>query len=144
MTSARNARETEITPIARHCMDEDGWHDVVRRFAPYVHAVAHAHQLPEADAEAVFTEVFLQTWTATDRLDGDEAIRGWIVGLTHRLASERREALGPMIAPPPYAHLMDLRRALLVSGALRRPAPRRLHRRSRERRRRTGQHAQGT
>jgi hypothetical protein len=137
MTSARKAHETDITTATAPGMTPDGWSDVVRRFAPYVAAVARAHRLPEAEAELVFAEVFLRTWTEIDRLAGDEAIRGRIVELAQQIATEQREALGPMTAAPPEARLEELRRALMVSEALRRPLTQRRHGRSRDRRRRS-------
>jgi DNA-directed RNA polymerase specialized sigma24 family protein len=117
MTSARKAHETE-TPRTHHTEDTGRWTEVVRRFAPYVHAVVRAHRLPEPAADEVFDDVFVQTWANMGRLDGDDALRGWIVELTQRLATERREALGPMLAAPPQAQLDELRGALQVSEAL--------------------------
>jgi RNA polymerase sigma-70 factor (ECF subfamily) len=73
--------------------DPQAWPDLVRRFAPYVHAIARAHGLQEHDAEDVFQEVFVRTWQNLDRLRTDEAIRPWIGQLTRRLAVDRIRVL---------------------------------------------------
>ena len=120
MTSARKAQDKEIAPRIRRSDDADAWGELVRRFAPYVHAVAHAHHLPETDAESVFEEVFVRLWTQVDTLAGDEAIRSWIVELTTRLASDHHAALRPAVAAPSDARMEELHRALILHEALRR------------------------
>jgi RNA polymerase sigma-70 factor, ECF subfamily len=70
--------------------DEAAWPDLVRAFAPYVHAIAvKAYRLSEQDAEDVFQEVFLRTWQNLGRLRSDDAIRPWIGQLTRRLCIDR-------------------------------------------------------
>jgi hypothetical protein len=123
MMSARKGHEREIRdPPGRREPFASGWSDVVQRFAPYVHAVARAHRLPEPDAEWVFTEVFVRTWAEAEELTGDEAIRTRIIDTTRQVATERRLALGPIPGAPSEEHLDGLRRALMVSEALRGPA----------------------
>src|SRR5918997_7071724 len=56
--------------------DQASWAEVVRSFAPYVHAMAvRAYGLGEREAEEVFQEVFLRTYLRLGELDGDEARR---------------------------------------------------------------------
>ena len=70
--------------------DEAAWPELVRAFAPYVHAIAvRAYGLSEQDAEDVFQDVFLRTWKNLGRLRSDDAIRPWIGQLTRRLCVDR-------------------------------------------------------
>jgi RNA polymerase sigma-70 factor (ECF subfamily) len=70
--------------------DEAAWPELVRAFAPYVHAIAvRAYGLSEQDAEDVFQEVFLRTWQNLGRLRSDDAIRPWIGQLTRHLCVDR-------------------------------------------------------
>ena len=70
--------------------DEAAWPELVRAFAPYVHAIAvRAYRLSEQDAEDVFQDVFLRTWKNLGRLRSDDAIRPWIGQLTRRLCVDR-------------------------------------------------------
>jgi RNA polymerase sigma-70 factor, ECF subfamily len=70
--------------------DEAAWPELVRAFAPYVHAIAvRAYRLSEQDAEDVFQEVFLRTWKNLGSLRSDDAIRPWIGQLTRRLCVDR-------------------------------------------------------
>jgi RNA polymerase sigma factor (sigma-70 family) len=70
--------------------DEAAWPELVRAFAPYVHAIAvRAYRLSEQDAEDVFQDVFLRTWKNLGRLRSDDAIRPWIGQLTRRLCIDR-------------------------------------------------------
>jgi RNA polymerase sigma-70 factor (ECF subfamily) len=108
------------TPRGRRSEDVEAWRELVRRFAPYVHAIVRANRLPEPEAEHVFEEVFARTWARIDELDDDEAIRSWIVELAGRVASDRRVALQPGVAAPSAEHVQELRRALMVREAIRR------------------------
>ena len=54
MRPAGETSETGFVSRGRRSEDVEGWHEIVRRFAPYVHAVCVAHGLPEDGAEAVF------------------------------------------------------------------------------------------
>lgn len=73
--------------------DEAAWPELVRTFAPYVHAIAvRAYRLSDHDAEDVFQEVFLRTWQNLANLRSDAAIRPWIGQLTRRLCVDRLRA----------------------------------------------------
>ena len=90
--------------------DPTPWAQVVRSFAPYVHAVAvRAYGLGEAEAEEVFQEVFLRTYLRLGELDGDEARCAWVTSLTREVAARRSRG-----APPAAELLAEL------DGALRR------------------------
>lgn len=68
----------------------DAWQEFVRRFAPYVHAIAvRGYRLGEQDGEDVFQEVFMRAWMHLDSLRDDAAIRPWLAQLTRRLAIDR-------------------------------------------------------
>ena len=70
--------------------DADAWPELVRRFSPYVYAIAaRAYRLSEHDAEDVFQEVFVRAWQRLDELRSDDAIRPWLAQLTRRLAVDR-------------------------------------------------------
>jgi RNA polymerase sigma-70 factor (ECF subfamily) len=70
--------------------DADAWPELVRRFSPYVYAIAaRAYRLSEHDAEDVFQEVFIRAWQRLDELRSDDAIRPWLAQLTRRLAVDR-------------------------------------------------------
>jgi RNA polymerase sigma factor (sigma-70 family) len=100
--------------------DHHAWQELVRRFAPYVHAVATANALPEADAELAFDEVFLRLWSRLGELADDDAIRSYVVTQADRVVAVRRRALPE---PPPAAGrdaAHALREALAVSEAARR------------------------
>jgi RNA polymerase sigma-70 factor (ECF subfamily) len=85
----RRYRDAEVFSRCRRG-DESAWPELVRNFAPYVHAIAvGAYRLSEPDAEDVFQEVFLRTWQNLGRLKSDEAIRPWIAQLTRRLCVDR-------------------------------------------------------
>jgi len=90
--SARRARSAAEAEVVSRCRagDEAAWPELVRAFAPYVHAIAvRAYRLSEPDAEDVFQEVFLRTWQHLARLRSDESIRPWIGQLTRRLCVDR-------------------------------------------------------
>ena len=73
--------------------DTDAWPEFVRRFSPYVYAIAvRAYRLSEPDAEDVFQEVFLRAWQHLDELRDDTAIRPWLGQLTRRVAIDRLRA----------------------------------------------------
>jgi DNA-directed RNA polymerase specialized sigma24 family protein len=78
-------------------MDEQAdWAQVVRSYAPYVHAVAvRAYGLGEVEAEEVFQEVFLRTYLRLGQLDGDEARRAWVTSLTREVAAARSRGVAP-------------------------------------------------
>jgi DNA-directed RNA polymerase specialized sigma24 family protein len=87
MKPAEEASETGFTSRGRRSDDLEGWHEIVRRFAPYVHAVCVAHGLTEDSAEPVFEEVFTRMWTEIDRLADDEALRARVTMLTEAVAA---------------------------------------------------------
>jgi RNA polymerase sigma-70 factor (ECF subfamily) len=70
--------------------DAEAWPEFVRRFSPYVYAIAlRAFRLSEPDAEDVFQEVFIRAWQHLDELRDDAAIRPWLGQLTRRAAVDR-------------------------------------------------------
>jgi DNA-directed RNA polymerase specialized sigma24 family protein len=70
--------------------ESSAWGELVRSFAPYVHAVARGYGLAEAEAEEVFQEVFLRTWLLGEPED-DKAMRARIVELTRGVAAARSD-----------------------------------------------------
>jgi DNA-directed RNA polymerase specialized sigma24 family protein len=95
MRPAEEASETGFVSRGRRSDDVDGWHDIVRRFAPYVHAVCVAHGLTEDGAEPVFDEVFTRMWTEIDRLEDDDALRAHVTQLTEDVAAQCTGASAP-------------------------------------------------
>jgi RNA polymerase sigma-70 factor (ECF subfamily) len=86
------SRARRDAAVVRRCRrgDKAAWPELVRTFAPYIHAIAvQAYRLSEHDAEDVFQEVFLRPWQHLGRLRSDEAIRPWIAQLTRRLCVDR-------------------------------------------------------
>jgi RNA polymerase sigma factor (sigma-70 family) len=99
--------------------DPTAWPELVRRFAPYVHAVAvRAHGLADADAQEVFHEVFLRTWAELEHLGGDAALRRLVVELARDLSRERTRMLAGDPKPVAADLLETLDDALEVSEAL--------------------------
>jgi RNA polymerase sigma factor (sigma-70 family) len=104
--------------------DADAWPDFVRRFAPYVHAIAvRGYRLSEQDGEDVFQEVFLRAWTHIDSLRDDAAIRPWLGQLTRRLCIDRLRAAHPSepLEEEPAAvdeRLEQIEQAVTVNAAL--------------------------
>jgi RNA polymerase sigma-70 factor (ECF subfamily) len=91
---ATPTRASDAAIVAR-CRrgDDAAWPELVRSFAPYVHAVTvRAYGLSEQDAEDVFQEVFLRTWKHLGQLRSDDAVRPWIGQLTRRLSIDRLRA----------------------------------------------------
>ena len=85
----RSAADAEVVSRCRRG-DEAAWPELVRAFAPYVHAIAvRAYRLSEQDAEDVFQEVFLRTWQNLRSLRSNDAVRPWIGQLTRRLCVDR-------------------------------------------------------
>jgi RNA polymerase sigma factor (sigma-70 family) len=85
----RRASDAELIARCRHG-DETAWLELVRGFAPYVHAITvRGYRLSEDDAEDVFQEVFLRIWTHLDQLRSDDAVRPWIGQLTRRISIDR-------------------------------------------------------
>ena len=116
--TARQTSETGF--VSRTEGDENRrWGDIVRRFAPYVHAVARVHGLTEEDCEAVFDEVFARAWATTGEPADDEALRACFVELTERVAETRRRASTAQPAVPSDEQLKCLRDALAVHEATR-------------------------
>jgi DNA-directed RNA polymerase specialized sigma24 family protein len=113
MRPAEEASETGFVSRGRRSDDVDGWHEIVRRFAPYVHAVCVAHGLAEDGAEAVFDEVFTRLWTEIDRLEDDDALRARVTQLTEDVAADSTGA------PAPAEVLRTLSSALSVHEAAR-------------------------
>jgi DNA-directed RNA polymerase specialized sigma24 family protein len=87
MRPAGETSEAGFVSRGRRSEDVEGWHEIVRRFAPYVHAVCVAHGLTEDGAEAVFDEVFTRMWTEISRLQDDDALRARVTVLTEEVAS---------------------------------------------------------
>ena len=86
---------TDETGLVARCRqgEPDAWPEFVRRFAPYVHAIAvRGYRLSEQDGEDVFQEVFIRAWTHIGDLRDDAAIRPWLGQLTRRLAIDRLRA----------------------------------------------------
>lgn len=110
--------------------DTDAWPELVRRFSPYVHAIAmRGYRLSEQDAEDVFQEVFVRAWTNLHSLRDDGAIRPWLGQLTRRLAVDRlrvrareevREDLDSVADLPTDDLLSHLDEALAVRQAIER------------------------
>jgi RNA polymerase sigma-70 factor (ECF subfamily) len=90
----RHNASTE-TGLVERCRrgEPDAWPEFVRRFAPYVYAIAvRGYRLNEHDAEDVFQDVFLRAWTHIADLRDDTAVRPWLGQLTRRLAIDRLRA----------------------------------------------------
>ena len=113
MKPARDSSEADLMP-RRRSEDADAWREIVRRFAPYVHAVTRANELPDDAAAAAFDDVFACIWTEIDRLEGDDALRARVVELAEDRAAKRREG-----DPIPEETLGWLRQALAVHEAVR-------------------------
>jgi DNA-directed RNA polymerase specialized sigma24 family protein len=114
MRPAEETSETGFVSRGRRSEDVQGWHEIVRRFAPYVHAVCVAHGLAEDGAEAVFDEVFTRMWTEISRLEDDDALRARVTVLTEEVASaSAKKAVSADV-------LTTLRDALNVHEAARR------------------------
>jgi DNA-directed RNA polymerase specialized sigma24 family protein len=113
MRPAGERSETGFVSRGRSSEDVEGWHEIVHRFAPYVHAVCVAHGLTEDDAEAVFDEVFTRMWTEISRLQDDDALRARVTVLTEEVAAaEAKTTASPGV-------LAALRDALNVHEAAR-------------------------
>ena len=89
MRPARETGDPGLVPRGRRSEDVEGWHEIVRRFAPYVHAVCRANGVPDEGAEGVFAEVFTCMWTEIDDLDDDDALRGRVIELTEEVSARR-------------------------------------------------------
>jgi DNA-directed RNA polymerase specialized sigma24 family protein len=87
--------DSGLAPHGRRSENVDGWREIVRRFAPYVHAVCRANGLPEKDAEGVFEQVFTCVWTEIDRLEDDDALRARVMDLTERIAAAGAQTAAP-------------------------------------------------
>jgi RNA polymerase sigma factor (sigma-70 family) len=86
---------TDAAGLVARCRrgEPAAWPEFVRRFAPYVHAIAvRGYRLSEQDGEDVFQEVFIRAWTHIGDLRDDAAIRPWLGQLTRRLAIDRLRA----------------------------------------------------
>jgi RNA polymerase sigma-70 factor (ECF subfamily) len=127
----RQAPETtDAIGLVARCRagEPDAWPEFVRRFAPYVHAIAvRGYRLSEQDGEDVFQEVFVRAWTHIGTLRDDAAIRPWLGQLTRRLAIDRlrsraREAtradLDTLRDEPTQDALAGLDEALTVRQAI--------------------------
>jgi hypothetical protein len=95
MRPAKEASETGFVSRGRRSEDVEGWHEIVRRFAPYVHAVCVAHGLTEDGAAPVFDEVFTRMWTEIDRLEDDDALRARVTELTEDVAAHSADGSAP-------------------------------------------------
>ena len=95
MRPAEEASETGFVSRGRRSEDVDGWHEIVRRFAPYVHAVCVAHGLTEDGAAPGFDEVFTRMWAEIDRLEDDEALRARVTQLTESVAADSTGSSAP-------------------------------------------------
>jgi RNA polymerase sigma factor (sigma-70 family) len=75
--------------------DHGAWDELVLRYSRYVYAIAsQGYRLQGADAEDVFQEVFLRTYTRLGSLRNREALRPWIAQLTRRVCLDRLTAAG--------------------------------------------------
>ena len=101
MRPASEAGETGFVSRRRRSEDVEGWHEIVRRFAPYVHAVCVAHGLTEDGAEPVFDEVFTRMWTEIDRLEDDDALRARVT------ATDTRRSRPPTRRRPRPPNVLD-------------------------------------
>jgi RNA polymerase sigma factor (sigma-70 family) len=122
------ARERMMMAIVKQATRErdasTAWANIVRRYAPYVHAVlVRAYRLPERDAEEVFQEVFARVWERMDELRDDSSLRACIATRACQLAREAREKLADDVAPPSTPVLRELDRALAVQEAFARLPP---------------------
>jgi RNA polymerase sigma factor (sigma-70 family) len=123
---------TDAAGLVARCRrgEPDAWPEFVRRFAPYVHAIAvRGYRLSEQDGEDVFQEVFIRAWTRIGDLRDDAAIRPWLGQLTRRLAIDRlrarareaiREDLDTLHDVPVRDALAGLDEALTVRDAIER------------------------
>jgi RNA polymerase sigma-70 factor, ECF subfamily len=110
---------TIVEAAARERDHASAWGGLVRRFAPYVHAVVvRAYRLPEPEAQDVFHEVFARTWERMDELRDDGALRACIATLARELAQEAQQKLAGDLDPPPTAMLRELDNALAVREAI--------------------------
>ena len=113
-----------VEQAARKRDKAEGWGDVVRRFAPYVHAVVvDAYHLPERQAGEVFHEVFVCIWERLDDLRDADTLRAEVRTVTCELAKEVRDALAGDLDPPTAARLRELDDGLAVREAIRCLAP---------------------
>jgi DNA-directed RNA polymerase specialized sigma24 family protein len=115
------ARQTSETGFVSRTEGEQHrrWGEIVRRFAPYVHAVARVHGLSEQDCEWVFEEVFAEAWTVIGAPADDQALRAGFVELTERIAEDRHRASADALTAPSEERLKCLRDALAVHDATR-------------------------
>ena len=98
-----------------------GWDELVDRFAPYVHAVAtQAFGLSGDDAEDVFQEVFVQTWSRMHGPDGGQDLHAWMTRTTRAVSEARRAELAARDEAPTEAALRRLDDALTVHESVRR------------------------
>jgi RNA polymerase sigma factor (sigma-70 family) len=75
--------------------DEQGWNELVERYARYVYAItSQAFRLPHHEAEEVFQEVFARVFERLDTLRDAEALRPWIGQLTRRCCIDRLRLSG--------------------------------------------------
>jgi DNA-directed RNA polymerase specialized sigma24 family protein len=94
--------------------DPGAWGDLVRCYAPYVHAVAiRAYGLGEVEAEEVFQEVFLRIWLKLGRLETADERRACVAAVARRVAAERSRG-----AQPSDEILRELDGALAVRVAI--------------------------
>jgi RNA polymerase sigma factor (sigma-70 family) len=122
-TAGRTGLQRDADIEARNGRRDDAgaWGELVRRFAPYVHAIAvRAYGLPEREAHEVFEEVFLRTFLQLDELRDDEVKRAWIVRLTRRVAADQHRMARGHDLEPPEDLLQELEDALRVREAMRR------------------------
>jgi DNA-directed RNA polymerase specialized sigma24 family protein len=87
--------DSGLAPRGRRTENVDGWREIVRRFAPYVHAVCRANGLPEKEAADVFEQVFTCVWTQIDHLEDDDALRAHVIDLTERIAARSAQTSAP-------------------------------------------------
>ena len=115
--------DTELVAACR-AGDEQGWNELVERYARYVYAItSQAFRLSHHEAEEVFQEVFARVFERLDTLRDAEALRPWIGQLTRRCCIDRlrlsgREEIVDQLEEAADDHLDKFDEALSIRQSL--------------------------
>lgn len=115
--------DTELVAACR-AGDEQGWNELVERYARYVYAItSQAFRLSHHEAEEVFQEVFSRVFERLDTLRDAEALRPWIGQLTRRCCIDKlrlsgREELVDQLEEAADDHVERLDEALAIRQSL--------------------------